>query len=273
LWSHRRSLSNDPTAEFDPEATHSINYTGTINLANACKENGIGRFIFASSGAVYGFHLEDPADEHHSPFPQSAYAKSKLDVDIELQRMADDSFCPVSLRQATVFGFSPRMRWDIVVNAFVMHAFKNGKLDVWFGGEAWRPLVHVKDVAQAYISCLEAEPGKVRGQVFNLVYGNYRILDVAQRVSKALSGMGINTDIDINRDQIDSRSYRISGNKITEHLNFNPNISIEEGTKEIADVLKQGKYRDFDHPIYYNVRWMQLLVEIEERLSKTGRVL
>ena len=269
---HLGSLSNDPTAEFDPEATHSINYTGTINLARACKDRGIERFIFASSCAVYGFHLEGLADESHPPCPQSAYAKSKLDVDIELQKMADDNFCPVSLRQATVFGFSPRMRWDIVVNAFVMHAFKNERLDVWFGGDAWRPLVHVKNVAEAYVHCLKADSGKVRGEVFNLVCDNYRILDVAQRVREALSGIGISTDIDINRDQVDSRSYRINGEKITKHLGFNPSVSIEEGTEEIGKILDEGRYRDFDHPIYYNMRWMQLLVEIEDRLRKTGKV-
>ena len=131
---HLGSLSNDPTADFSPDATRSINYEGTMNLARACKEHGIGRFTFASTCAVYGFHLDGLADETLPANPQGVYAKAKLDVETELQKMADDKFCPVSLRQATVFGLSPRMRWDIVVNAFVMHAFKTGRLDVWFHG-------------------------------------------------------------------------------------------------------------------------------------------
>jgi len=270
---HLGSLSNDPTADFNPDASRAINYEGTIKLARACKEQGIGRFTFASTCAVYGFYLDSLVDETFPANPQSDYAKSKLDVEIELQRMADDKFCPISLRQATVFGFSPRMRWDIVVNAFVMHAFKSGRLDVWFGGEAWRPVVHVKDAAEAHIRCLEAEPDKVRGEIFNLVCGNYRILELAHKVRTALAEIGIDVGLDVNYDQVDSRSYKARGEKITELLGFAPSVSVEDGVKEIAEVLRSGRYQDFDHPIYYNMRWMRLLVEIEDRLSKTGSVL
>ena len=270
---HLGSLSNDPTAAFDPDATRTINFEGTLKLARACKERVIERFTFASTCAVYGFHLDGIADETFPVNPQSDYAQSKLDVDIELQKMADDEFCPVSLRQATVFGFSPRMRWDIVINAFAMHAFKTGRLDFWFGGEAWRPVVHVRDTAEAHVCCLEADAEKVRGEAFNLVYKNYRILELAHRVRKALAEMGINVDVDVNYDQVDARSYRTDGEKIHRVLGFSPSVSVEEGVKEIVEVLRSGRYRDFDHPIYYNMRWMRLLVEIEERLGKTGRVL
>jgi len=270
---HLGSLSNDPTAAFDPKATHSINYEGTIKLAKACKEKDIERFTFASTCAVYGFHIEGIADETFPTNPQSEYAKSKLDVDIELQKMADDNFCPVSLRQATVFGLSPRMRWDIVINAFVMHTFKTGRLDVWYGGEAWRPVVHIKDTAMAHIVCLEADPDKVRGEIFNLVYKNYRILELAHRVRKALSDLGIKVEVDVNYDEVDKRSYRTAGEKIKKVLDFSPSISVEEGVKEIVEALKNGRYTDFDHPIYYNMPWMRLLVEVEERLEKTGKVL
>lgn len=270
---HLGSLSNDPTAAFDPDATRTINFEGTMKLAEACKERGIEKFTFASTCAVYGFHLDGIADETFPVNPQSDYAQSKLDVDTELQKMADDKFCPVSLRQATVFGFSPRMRWDIAINAFAMHAFKMGRLDVWFGGEAWRPVVHIRDTAEAHIRCLEAEPDKVRGEVFNLVYENYRILEVAHRVRKALAEMGIMVEVDVNYDQVDNRSYRSGGKKISRVLGFTPSVSVEEGVREIVEVLRSGQYRDFDHPIYYNMRWMKLLVEVEERLQKTGKVL
>lgn len=270
---HLGSLSNDPTAAFDPDATRTINYEGTIKLAKACKERGIEKFTFASTCAVYGFHLDGIADETFPVNPQSDYAKSKLDVDIELQKMADDKFCPVILRQATVFGFSPRMRWDIVINAFAMHAFKTGRLDVWFGGEAWRPVVHVKDTAEAHIRCLEVEADKVRGEIFNLVYSNYRILELAHRVRKGLAEMDIAVEVDVNYDQVDNRSYRTVGDKIARVLSFAPSVSVEEGVKEIVNVLRSGQCRDFDHPIYYNMRWMKLLVDVEERLKKTGKVL
>lgn len=270
---HLGSLSNDPTAAFDPQANHSINYEGTIKLAKACKERGIEKFTFASTCAIYGFHIEGVADETFPVNPQSDYAKSKLDAEIGLQELVDRNFCPVIFRQATVFGFSPRMRWDIVINAFVMHAFKTGRLDVWFGGEAWRPVVHVRDTAEAHICALEADPSKVRGEVFNLVYKNYRILELAHRVRRALAGMGINVEVDVNYDQEDNRSYRAQGEKLTRTLGFTPKVSVEEGVKEIVDVLRSGRYRDFDHPMYYNMRWMKLLVEVEDRLKKTGKVL
>lgn len=270
---HLGSLSNDPTAAFDPEANHTINFEGTMKLAEASKKAGVKKFTFASTCAIYGFHVEGIADETFPANPQSDYAQSKLDVDIELPKLANDTFCPVILRQATVFGFSPRMRWDIVVNAFVMHAFKTGRLDVWFGGEAWRPMVHVKDTAGAHISCLETDPEKVRGQIFNLVYKNFRILELAHRVRRSLNEMGIQVDVDVNYDQVDNRSYMTSGDKLTRSIGFTPSISVEDGVKEIVDALRQGKYKDYDNPIYYNMRWMKLLIEIEERLKKTGKVL
>jgi nucleoside-diphosphate-sugar epimerase len=270
---HLGSLSNDPTAAFDPNANKTINFEGTMKLAEACKQKGIEKFTFASTCAIYGFHMDGIADETFPPNPQSDYAQSKLDVDIALPKLADDKFCPVILRQATVFGFSPRMRWDIVINAFAMHAFKTGRLDVWFGGEAWRPIVHVRDTAEAHIRCIEAEPDKIRGEIFNLVYRNYRILELAHRVRKALGEIGVEVEVDVNYDQEDNRSYRTSGEKLTRVLGFTPSVSVEEGVKEIVDVLRSGKYRDFDHPVYYNMRWMELLVEVEDRLSKTGKVL
>lgn len=270
---HLGSLSNDPTADFDPTATRSINYEGTMTLARASRRHGISRFTFASTCAVYGFYLDDLVDETFPTNPQSHYAKSKLDVEIELQKMANTDFCPVTLRQATVFGLSPRMRWDTVVNAFVMHSFKSDELEVWFGGEVWRPVVHVRDTAEAHIRCIEADADKVRGEVFNLVHKNYRILELAYDARKALAEIGISVGLNINRDQVDTRSYRTSGEKITRVLGFTPSISVSEGVKEIAEVLRKGRYRDFEHPIYYNMRWMKLLVDIEDRLKKTGSVL
>jgi len=270
---HLGSLSNDPTAAFDPAANRTINYEGTMKLARTAKEKGIKRFTFASTCAVYGFHLDGIANETFPTNPQSDYAQSKLNVDLDLPKLADKNFYPVIFRQATVFGYSPRMRWDIVINAFAMHAFKTARLDVWFGGEAWRPVVHVRDTAKAHILGIEADPNKVGGQIFNLVYRNYRILELAHRVRRSLAEMGINVEVDVNYEQVDNRSYCTDGTKIQEVLGFSPSVSVEEGVKEIVEVLRSGKYRDFDHPIYYNMRWMKLLVEVEDRLKKTGKVL
>ncbi len=270
---HLGSLSNDPTSEFHPDATESINYHGTTVLAEACKARGIGTFTFASSCAVYGFHVEGTLDESFPPEPQSSYARSKLAAETDLQAMADDTFCPVILRQATVYGLSPRMRWDIVLNAFVMHAFKSGRLDVWYGGEAWRPLVDVKDVAAAHICCIEAEPRVVRGQVFNIVHDNFRILDLARRAAEALGSLGINVAIDVNRDEVDPRSYRTSGERISHVLDFRARVSPEEAVREMVSALRDGRHRDFDHPVYYNMPWLKLLLDVESHLNTTGPVL
>ena len=120
---HLGALSNDPTADFDPVATVDINYKGTLNVAQAAKKRGIKRFSFASSAAVYGFHSDSIADEDFPPNPQSEYAKSRLISDEALMKMADESFCPVSFRQATVYGASPRWRFDLAVNTFTRDAF------------------------------------------------------------------------------------------------------------------------------------------------------
>lgn len=270
---HMGSLSNDPTSEFHPEASHSINYEGTVRLAEAARRCGVKRFTFASTCAVYGFWLDSAADETTAPAPQSAYARSKLDAENALLSLADSTFHPVILRQATVFGLSPRMRWDIVLNAFVMHAFRRGRLDVWFGGEAWRPLVHVKDVAGAHIACLEADEERVSGQVFNLVHDNFLILELARRTISALQSAGLHCDLEVNRDRRDSRSYKVSGDRIAARIGFCPGVTPEQGTLEILSTLRAGRFTDFDHPAYYNLPWLNLLLSVEDRLRKTGPVL
>ncbi len=270
---HLGSLSNDPTAAFYRATNYSVNYEGTVKLAEACKKRGVNRLTFPSGCVVYGLFVDGVADESSPTNPPGDYDKTKLDAERALQKMADKDFCPVILRQGTVFGLSPRMRWDLVVNAFVMQAFKSGRLNVVYGGEAWRPLVHVKDVAEAHIRCLEAEASKVMGEVFNLAYKNYRILELAHRVRKALAELGIKAEVDVNYDQAEKRSYQVSGQKLAKVLGFTPGVTVEDGVKEIVDVLQRGQYRDFDHPIYYNLPWMRLLAEVEARLKKTGKVL
>lgn len=270
---HLGSLSNDPTAAFDPDANYTINFRGSVDLAKLSKEKGIRKFTYASSAATYGFFVDGVATEETPVNPQSDYAKSKVDVDYELQKLADDCFCPVALRQATVYGYSPRMRWDLVINAFVMHTFKTGCLDVWFGGEAFRPNVHVADVAAAHIACLEAESELVRGEIFNIAGENYKVLEMAHRTRKALRDIGLDVQIEVNYDKVDNRSYRVSGEKITGRIGFKPQWTIEKGVQEIAKKLLDGALKkDFDNPIYYNIQWMLLLKEMEQRLKVIGKI-
>jgi len=257
---HMGSLSNDPTAEFDPKSNHEINCEGTIRVAEACKKAGVRRMTLASSAAVYGFHIEGIADEAFRTNPQSEYAKSKLEAEKELLKLAGGSFCPVILRQATVFGLSERMRWDLVVNTMTKDAFSKKKISVFCEGENWRPLVSVIDVAMAHIRCIEAAETKVSCQIFNLVYENLMVLELAGLMKGYLEKKQ-KIDVDILTGQKESRSYRISGEKIKKVLGFEPKISIEDAVNEIYGALQKGRYTDFSNPIYYNIEWMKLLAD------------
>lgn len=268
---HLGSLSNDPTAEFDPKANHEINCEGTMRVAEACKKKGVSRITFASSAAVIGFHVDSIADETFKPNPQSEYAQSKLDAEIGLTGLADSKFCPVIFRQATVYGFSPRMRWDLVVNTMTKDAFSKGRIYVYCAGDSWRPLVHVKDVALAHIKAIEASEEKVKGQIFNLVHKNYRILELGHWVAETLKNR-VKIEVEVLFGSKESRSYRISGDKVKKVLGFEPSITVEEAVKEIYGILHSGKYTDFANPIYYNIDWMKLLVEMENKLKVIGKV-
>ncbi len=257
---HMGSLSNDPTADFDPKANHEINCEGTRQVAEACKKAGVKRMTFASSAAVYGFHVGGIADEGFKTNPQSEYARSKLDAEKVLLTLADGNFCPVILRQATVYGLSGRMRWDLVVNTMTKDAFSKNKIAVFCEGENWRPLVSVNDVSRAHIKCMEAPESSVRGQIFNIVHDNLMILELAGMMKGYLDKKQ-KVEVEILSGAKESRSYRISGEKIKKVLGFEPETSIEDAVNEIYSALLQGRYADFENPIYYNIKWMKLLAE------------
>ncbi|MGQ9626027.1 MAG: NAD-dependent epimerase/dehydratase family protein [Anaerolineae bacterium] len=270
-------LSNDPTAEYNPEANYEMNTLSTKKLAELCKSRGVKRFIFASSCSIYDRGVGDAEkdvlqDEESEVSPKAAYSSSKYEAERILLAMADDDFCPVILRKGTIFGFSPRMRYDLVVNTFVKDALTKGVLTLHCGGEMWRPLIEVRDVARAYITCLEAEESKVRGGIFNVSYGNYRISELALRVREALSEIGIKVDIKPNYSYRGVRSYRILTKKIHHVLGYRPVVSVEESVQDMVRKIERYGYNDFDNPRYYNIRWMKLLEEAYEITRITGSV-
>ncbi len=176
-------LSNDPTAEFNPEANWQMNAIATETLGRACLERGIERYVFASSCSLYdgmppGMHAED-ADIQ----PRAAYATSKRYGEEKLLELAGEGLCPVILRNGTVYGWSPRMRFDLVVNTFVKDALLSGSLKLHGGGWMWRPLVDIRDCADAMIAAYEAPAEKVRGEIFNVVHSNYQIRELAMIVA------------------------------------------------------------------------------------------
>jgi len=271
---HLAGLSNDPTAEFNPEANRRMNTEATGILAEACKRRGIQRFIFASSCSIYdrGMMAEDVIQSEDSAVePRAAYATSKYEAEKILQSLTDEHFQPTILRQGTVYGWSPRMRYDLVVNTFVAHAFQKGKLTVHCGGEMWRPLVDVTDVAKCYLACLQADLSLVGGQIFNLSYKNFRILELAHWVRKALRDI-IPVDVEVEYGPQTARTYRVSTQKIEKYLGFRPTRSVEESARHMALQIQQGIHADFHNPRYYNIRWLETLLEIQSHLQRIGSI-
>ncbi|GAH87941.1 unnamed protein product, partial [marine sediment metagenome] len=166
-------LSNDPTAEYNPRANHEMNTVAAKSLAEMCRAAGVRRYVYASSCSVYdrgvGNDDNDMVQDEETPVaPGAAYSSSKREAEQILQSMAADDFCPVILRKGTIYGFSHRMRYDLVVNTFVRFALSQGFLNLHYGGEMWRPLVDVRDVARAYILAIQADEEAVKGEIFNV---------------------------------------------------------------------------------------------------------
>jgi nucleoside-diphosphate-sugar epimerase len=271
---HLAGLSNDPMAEFNPEANMAINTEGTRKIAEACKQKGVRRMIFASSCSIYdrGLFAEDRIQNEDSEVePRAAYAVSKYKAERILLDLADDTFHPVILRQGTVYGSSPRMRYDLVVNTFVKCALTSGILNVHCGGEMWRPLIDVRDVGRAYLCCIEAPEEEVGGEIFNISFRNYRVLELAHYVKKALEDL-CDVEIEVEYGDTRTRSYRVSTKKMEDRLGFRSIISAEESARDMAEKILAGKHADLHNPRHYNIKWMELLVDMENRLREIGRV-
>lgn len=270
-------LSNDPTAEYNPRANFEMNARANEFLARLCKKKGLKRFVFASSCSIYDVGVGDEEkdivlDEESPVNPKAAYASSKYQAERALLELADEHFCPVILRKGTVFGFSPRMRYDLVVNTFLKDALSKGYVTTHYGGEMWRPLVDVRDAARAYIVCLEAEEPKVSGQIFNVVYRNFRISELAMRVVGSLREAGLKAELRPDYRYQGIRSYRVSGKKIGQVLGFSPAVTVEESVKDMVESVNRYRYTDFDNPRYYNIVWMKLLEEAHKIIKITGSV-
>jgi len=206
---HLAALSNDPLGDFNPNWTYGINRDGTITLARAAKEAGVRRFVFASSCSMYGAAEGDSALTEEAPLrPLTPYAESKVDAEKALAELADEDFAPVSMRNATVYGLSPRLRLDIVLNNLVAWAHTTGAIQLQSDGSSWRPLVHVRDLASATVALLDAPEDLVRGEAFNIgsEKQNYRIRELAEIVHDRLPECEVTF---AEGASADPRSYRV----------------------------------------------------------------
>ena len=268
-------LSNDPTAEYHPEANHQMNAVASRALAEMARQAGIPRYLYASSCSIYDVGVADEdrdilLSEDAAVAPHAAYAVSKLAGEREILQLADRAFCPVALRMGTLFGFSPRMRYDLVVNTFVKDALQYGRLNLHYGGQMWRPLVDVRDAARAHVMALEAPEHLVSGQIFNVVAGNFRISELALRAAETLREIGVPVELKSTFQYAGVRNYRVSGKKAVSVLNYKPLVTVEESIRHMVDHIRAEGYTNFDHDRYYNIRWMKLLEEVQGIIGITG---
>ncbi|MSP61804.1 MAG: aminotransferase class I/II-fold pyridoxal phosphate-dependent enzyme [Myxococcales bacterium] len=254
---HLASLSSDPSCELNPDWTHAVNEDASIRLARLAAERGVERFLFASSCSVYGSGGDDSLDESSTLRPVSLYARLKASTEQAIMRMAGEHFCPVSLRCATLFGLSPRMRFDLVINLMTLHATTKHCIYVTGGGEQWRPLLHVRDAARAYLRSLELPAASVAGKWFNVSAGNFRVHELALKVAQVVGGV----EVIVVPDDPDRRKYRVTAAQFEKAAVFAPRQSVEDGIREIAAALASGQLPDIDHPRYYTLRTLREAME------------
>jgi len=259
------ALSNDPCGELEPEKTLEINYKGRVRVAKLAKKNGIKKYVLASTCSVYGFQ-EEIITERSDLNPLTTYAKASMMAEKEILPLANKSFSPTVLRQATVYGFSYRMRFDLAINGMVLGFYKKGKIPIMRDGKQWRPFIDVSDTSNAFIKVLEAEDDLVNGQIFNAGSNdqNIQIIDLAKLVAESI-------DLPFNFSWYgdpDSRSYRVSFNKIKQILNFKPNCSIRTGARKMFDALIEGKLNP-DDPRTITVKWYNHLLNMQKFLKDT----
>ena len=235
---HLAELSNDPLGQNNPEITHKINHLGSVRIATLCKQLGIERFVYTSSCSVYGAGTGDFLDESSAVNPQTAYAHCKTNVEKDVSKLADDNFSPVFLRNATAYGASPRMRFDIVLNDLSGLAWTEKKIAMISDGSPWRPLVHVQDICKAIHCALEAPRQAIHNQIFNVGDNgdNYRVREIAEIVGSTFPGC----EITFGDSSSDNRSYRVNFDKINTQLpGFKCDWNAKLGSEQLKSVFEQ----------------------------------
>jgi nucleoside-diphosphate-sugar epimerase len=264
---HLAGLSNDPTAEYDPEANWQMNAVATETLGRNCLDRGVERLVFASSCSLYDGMPPGMHDERAPIEPRGAYATSKRYGEQALLRLVDDGLCPVMLRNGTVYGYSPRMRFDLVVNTFVKDALLRGQLSLHGGGWMWRPLVDVRDVSDAMIATMEAPAELVRGEIFNVLHSNYQIRELAMLVAGSVQLLGRPVTLKEEPAPRLTRDYECSNAKLAGRLGFQPCHSVVEAIDGILAAIDVEDRTMLSDPRFYNIRWLELLSELTPQID------
>ena len=256
------ALSNDPAGELDPEKTLNINFRGRVRVAQFAKERGVKRYILASSCSIYGFQ-DGILDETSPVNPLTTYAEANYLAEQGVIPLANDDFVATVLRQATVYGPSSRMRFDLAVNGMTLGLFKTGKIPVLRDGTQWRPLVHVKDTCQAFLRVLESEPEIVNGETFNVGSDdqNFQIRTLARRVAE-----GADRPFEFEwYGEPDHRSYQVSFQKIRDRLGYVTEYTPEDAAHDIYGALETGSL--VDGPKTRTVDWYRQLLSWHSTLQ------
>ncbi|MEV6765635.1 SDR family oxidoreductase [Streptomyces sp. NPDC051105] len=239
---HLAALSNDPLGSLAPELTYDINHHASVRLAQLARDAGVRRFLYASTCSVYGAAGGDDLVAEDAPLrPVTPYAESKVRVEDDLHALADDDFTPVFMRNATAFGYSPRLRADIVLNNLVGHALLSGEVLVLSDGTPWRPLVHAADIARAFTAALTAPREAVHDRAFNIgsEINNVTVAEIAEQVAEAVSGAKV---VITGENGADPRSYRVDFARFRAAIpGFDCEWTVKQGALELADA-----YRTFD---------------------------
>ncbi len=230
---HLAAISNDPMGDLDEEITLSVNRAGSIDLARLAKTAGVPRFLFSGSCSVYGKGDKLDLDEGDPLHPLTAYARSKIDTEAEVAKLADENFAPAFLRNATAYGHSPMLRIDIVANNLLACALATGKIGIMSDGSPWRPLVHCVDIARAFIAFMDAPPDRIRNVAVNIGDNqeNFQVKDVADEVKRVLPDADITYTGEVGNDP---RSYRVRFDYLNRLLpDFKLAYSLRSGTEEL----------------------------------------
>ena len=252
---HLACISNDPSFELNPTLGKSINIDAFSPLVEIAKKNSVKRFIYASTSSVYGIKKEKDVNESMSLEPLTDYSKYKADCEVILKKYISENFTPIIIRPATVCGYSPRQRLDVVVNILTNLAYHKRAITI-FGGKQLRPNIHIKDMARAYEILIEAPKSKVSGEIFNAGYDNYSVLELASTVKKVI-GDDVNIKSSFSND---NRSYHISSKKIKKILGFEPKKTISDAVNDLKLAFKIDLLpNSLTDEKYLNIKKMQSL--------------
>ena len=259
---HLAGLSNDPLGDLNPNLTYDINHVASVRLAECAKKAGVRRFVFSSSCSNYGAGGEDLLNEHSAFNPVTPYGISKVRVEQDVTKMADSSFSPTFLRNATAFGVSPRLRFDLVLNNLVAWAFTTNKVFIKSDGTPWRPIVHIADISRAFIAVLKSPIELTHNEAFNVARNedNYRIRELADIVKETVQGTVIEYAKDAGPDK---RCYRVDSSKIMKTLPaFQPVWDARKGAAELLAAYKKVglKLDDFEGTKYKRIDHIKMLM-------------